>query len=253
MGVITLNRRAAKPKEKDLSIRGHLEEIRQRLVKSAIFIVLTTIASFVYARHIFDFFTSRAPEHVNLVQLQVTELIAIYMKICLYSGIVLALPFLIYQFVMFLNPALTGKEKGYLYLLLPGVLLCFFAGASFAYFIFLPSALNFLLNFPLMDGVDPMISINNYMSVVIRILVAIGLLFELPVLCFFFAKIGMVNHRQLAKYWRIAFVGAFVVAAFITPTVDPINQTLVAVPIIILYGLGIVLAWLARRNVETAV
>ncbi|OGO03284.1 MAG: twin arginine-targeting protein translocase TatC [Chloroflexi bacterium RBG_13_54_8] len=171
-----------------------------------------------------------------------------YMKVCMYSGMVLALPFFIYQVVMFVRPALTPKEKGYLYLLMPGVLVFFLAGAAFTYFVFLPPALDFLLDFPLVGGIEPMISIGNYISVVTKLLVVIGLIFELPLLMFFLAKIGIVTHQWLARYWRYAFVGAFIISAVVTPTFDPINQSIVAVPIMLLYALGILFAWIARRG-----
>lgn len=249
MGVMA----AKKSKEKDLSLRGHLEELRQRLIKSVAVVLLTTIVSFVFARDLFEFFQSRAPENVSIAQLHVTELVSVYMKVCLYSGIVLALPFLVYQLVMFIHPALTRKEKAYLYLLLPGVLVFFGAGAAFAYYVFIPRAMEFLLDFPLLDGIDTMISIGDYISVITRLLVAMGLLFELPIITFFLAKVGVVNHRQLRKYWRYAIVGSFVVAAVVTPTPDPLNCIIVAVPVMLLYVLGIVLAWIARKDIPETV
>lgn len=238
-------------KEKALTLRGHLVELRRRLLWSVIAVVITTGISFAFARRIFDFLESRAPgpeEGVIIVFVEVTEMIGTYMKVCLYSGIVLALPFLIYQMVMFVHPALTRQEKRYLYLLMPGVLLFFAAGAAFGYIVFLPRALDFLLNFPWLNTADPYISIGNYISVVTRLLLAMGLIFELPLVMFFLSKIGVVSPQGLSRYRKFAIVGAFIVAAFITPTPDPVNQTIVAVPIILLYEVGILLAKLARRQ-----
>ena len=238
----------SKSKQKDLTLRGHLEEIRRRLIYSCIAVAVATGASFVFARRIFDFFQSRAPDGVDIVYIQTTEMISTYMKVCLYAGMVMSLPFLVYQLVMFVRPALTRQEKGWLYLLLPGVIVFFMGGASFAYFVFLPRALEFLLNFPLIDGVDPMISIGSYISTIVRVLVGVGLIFELPMIMFFLAKIGVVSHQWLGRYRKYAFVCAFIVAAIVTPTPDPINCTIVALPVYLLYELGILFARLARRK-----
>lgn len=238
-----------KTKEKDLTLKGHLDELRQRLIRSVIAIVITTGVSFAFAEQLFDFFQSRAGDDVIFQAIDVTEQVGIYMKLCLYSGLVLALPFLIYQLVMFVRPALTPDEKKYLYLLLPGVVVFFFAGAAFTYYIFLPPALDFLIDFPFTpDSIEPQIRIGNYVSIVARMLLVMGLVFELPIVIYFFTRIGLVTPRGLAKYRRFAYVGAFIVSAIVTPTIDPLNQTIVAIPIIILYEVGILLSKLARRQ-----
>ena len=239
-----------KSKEKDLSFKGHLIEIRKRLLWSVIAVVVTTVLSIVFARHVFNFFESRAPEDIEFVQIGVTEMVGVYMKVCLYSGLVLALPFLLYQVVMFINPALTRNEKRYLYTLMPAVIVFFVAGAAFTYWVFLPPALDFLLDFPLVDvgTVTPMISIGNYISVIVKLLVVMGLIFELPLVIYFLTKIGIVSPQWLSKYRRFAFVGAFVISAVVTPTFDPVNQTIVAAPILVLYELGILFSKLATRK-----
>ncbi|MFC1924859.1 twin-arginine translocase subunit TatC, partial [Chloroflexota bacterium] len=235
-------------KNKELTFKGHLDELRSRLIKSVIAVVITTGISFAFARQIFDFFKSRA-EDVEFIYIDVTEGIGIYMKLCLYSGVVLALPFLIYQLVMFIHPALTRAERKYLYFLLPGVLVFFFAGAVFTYYIFLPPALDFLINFSLIEGIaEPQIRIGNYISIVAKMLLVMGLVFELPLIIYFLTMIGVVTPQWLSRYRRFAYVGAFVISAIVTPTIDPVNQTIVAIPIIILYELGILLSRLARRQ-----
>jgi sec-independent protein translocase protein TatC len=240
-------------KDRVLTLRGHLRELRRRLIRSVIAVVITTILSLIFARHIFDFFTSRKPEDVPLVYTHVIEMVTTYFKVCLYSGIVLALPFLIYELVMFVHPALTRDEKRYLYLLMPGVILFFLAGAAFAYYVFLPPALRFLLHFPWYHTPAPFISIGDYISVVTKFLLAMGVIFELPILMFFLTKIGVVSPQWLSRQRKLAIVAAFLLAGFLTPTVDPINQTIVAIPIILLYEIGILLSRLARRGRPAAV
>lgn len=235
--------------EKKQGILGHINELRRRLFWSAIALVATTVASFFFANRIFEFFTSRAPEGIDFVYIEVTEMVGIYMKVSLIAGFVLALPFLVYQLIMFIHPALTQREKGYLYGLLPSILICFAIGAAFAYFVMLPPALAFLINPPFAQGIArPEIRIGNYISVVVKLIFWIGIIFELPVLTFFLSKIGLVTSQRLQRFWRHAIVGAFVVAAIVTPTFDPVNQTIVAVPIIFLYGVSILVAKVARRR-----
>jgi len=236
-------------KEKNLTLMEHLAELRQRLIKSVIAVVITTGVSFAFARQLFEFFQSRAGDDVYFQYIEVTEMVGLYMKLCLYSGIVLALPFLIYQIVMFVRPALTSNEKKYLYVLLPGVVLFFFAGAAFAYYVFLPPALEFLIDFPLTSGIaEPQIRIGPYISMVAKMLLVMGLVFELPIIIYFFTRIGIITPRGLSKYRKFSYVGAFIVSAIVTPTIDPVNQTIVAIPIIILYEIGILLSKLAIRQ-----
>ena len=223
--------------EKRLTLIGHLEELRKRLLWSVIAVAVGIIASFPLAPHIFDILKSRA-EGINLIYTHVTEMLGIYIKVALYCGIALALPYLIYQLVMFLSPALRDREKKYIYFSLPIVFILFAAGVCFAYFIFLPPALKFLLTF---GGsiAQPMISVGNYVSVVVKLLFSVGLVFEIPLVITLLAKIGVVSPQKLAHGRKWAVLAAFVLAAIITPTVDPVNQTLIAAPIVVLYELSI--------------
>jgi len=171
-----------------------------------------------------------------------TEMLGIYIKVALYCGLALSLPYFIYHLVMFLSPALNDRQRRYVYLGIPLSFLLFAAGVSLAYFVFLPPALHFLLYFG-RDIATPMISINSYVSVLVRLLFAVGLVFEIPLVITLLARLGVVSPRRLARGRKWAVLGAFVLGAIITPTVDPVNQTLVAAPIIVLYELSI---WLAK-------
>lgn len=228
--------------DKKLSITEHLQELRSRLIKSAIALAVGIVISFPLAFYVFDILKSRAPSDMNLVFINVTEMLGTYMKVALYCGIALSLPYLIYQLVMFFAPALNSKEKRYLYFSMPLVVILFAAGVCFAYFIFLPPALKFLLTFG--SGIaQPMITVSNYVSVLVRLLLAVGLVFEIPLVITLLAKLGVVSPQKLAKGRKWAVLAAFVLGAIITPTVDPVNQTLIAAPIIVLYELSI---WLAK-------
>ncbi len=174
-------------------------------------------------------------------------MIGIWFNVCFYGALVLVMPFFVFQLVLFIRPALTRKERVYLYALVPAVFLFFLGGAAFAWFVFLPNALDFLLHF--MDSlVNYQIKIGSLIMFEVQIIFWMGVVFELPVVTFFLAKIGILKHQWLIKQWKWAFVGSFVVGAVITPTPDPINCTIVSVPIFLLYLLGIVTAWLGRRG-----
>ncbi len=220
---------------------GHLAELRRRLVRSLIAVIITTIISFVFAKQIFDILIKPAGD-VRLIYVELTEMIGTYMKVCLAAGLALAMPYIIYQVIMFVAPAFTRREKKYVYLALPWITLMFVGGVVFGYFVLIPPAVKFLVTFG-SDIATPQIKIGNYISVVTRLLLAIGLVFELPVVTTFLARLGVVKPKWLADKRKLAIIFAFIIAAIITPTFDPINQSLVAIPLIVLYELSI---WLAK-------
>jgi sec-independent protein translocase protein TatC len=224
-----------------LTVLGHLGELRSRLIRSVIAVVITSIIAFIFADWIFYFLVLPAGS-INLIYVEMTEMLGTYMRVCLAAGIALAMPYLVYQVIMFVSPALTPREKKYIYLALPWIGLMFIGGVLFGYFVLIPPALKFLLGFG-SNIATPQIKIGSYISLVTRLLLAIGLVFELPVITTFLAKIGVVKAKWLASKRRPAIIFAFILAAVITPTFDPINQTLVAAPLVVLYELSI---WLAR-------
>ena len=135
--------------------------------------------------------------------------------------------------------------------MLPAIAICFLIGATFAYFFLLPPALNFLLTFG-SDIAEPMIKVGNYVSVMTTLLFWVGMVFEIPIIIFFLTKIGILKPQWLSKYRKAAYLMAFVLGAIITPTFDPINQSLVAIPIILLYEFGIILSKIAYRGRKSA-
>ena len=236
--------------EKKLTVLGHLVELRKRLIRSLIVVAITTLLSFIFAKQIFNILIFPA-QGINLIFIEMTEMIGTYMRVSLVSGIILAMPYLMYELIMFVSPALTRKEKKYIYLILPWIALMFAAGVVFAYFILIPPATRFLITFG-SDIATPQIKIGNYISIVTRLLLAIGLVFEMPVLTTFLARIGIITPKWLSDKRRVAIIFAFILAAIITPTFDPINQSLVAIPLVILYEMSIWLAKLVyRRKPET--
>lgn len=238
--------------DRKLSFVGHIIEFRNRLMWSVIAVVITTIIAFVFDQQIFHILTKPA-EGYQLIYIDMTEFLGVYMKVSLTAGIALAMPFLVYQAIMFIAPALTPKEKKYVYIVLPWIFFMFISGVVFSYFVLLPPAIKFLLSFGA-DIATPQIRIGSYITVVTRVLLATGCIFELPVVSTFLARLGIVSYEWLAGKRKWAIIMAFVLGAIITPTFDPVNQTLVAAPLIVLYELSIWLARIVRpRQKRTAV
>ncbi|MFC2122983.1 twin-arginine translocase subunit TatC [Bacteroidota bacterium] len=227
-------------------ILSHLKELQQRLIRSVIAVFVTTIIAFYFAQQIFDILIAPAGD-IELIFIEMTEMLGNYMKVSLAGGIVLAMPYLVYHLIMFVSPALTSREKKYVYLMLPWITLMFAGGVAFGYYVLIPPATKFLLSWGA-EIADPQIRIGNYISLVTRLLLSLGLVFEMPVITTFLARLGVITPKWLSSKRRIAIVFAFILAAVITPTFDPINQTLVAAPLIILYELSIWLAKLVQRR-----
>ena len=227
--------------DKKQSILLHLQELRRRLIRSVITVAVATVIAFVF--HEWIFYILKLPaEGLNLIFIEMTEMVGTIMKVCLIAGIILAMPYLVYEGIMFVSPALTSKEKKYVYLVLPWIALMFLGGVAFGYFILIPPATKFLISFGA-DIASPEIRVGNYISVVARLLLAIGIVFEMPVITTFLARLGVLKPKWLSDHRKAAIIFAFILAAIITPTFDPINQSLVAVPLIVLYEMSI---WLAR-------
>ena len=237
-------------RDKQLPIAQHLLELRRRLVWSAMAVLITTGAAFAFHQQILELLMEPAQGFTDIpnqrpIYTDITEFLGVAMKASLLVGLFGALPFVLYQVVMFVAPGLTGKEKRYLYSLLPLSLLAFAAGAAFGYRIVFPPAVDFLLDFG-SDIADPYIRIGTYVNLMLSLLFWMGVVFETPVVLFFLSKIGVVTPEFLARHRRYAVVIAFILGAMITPTFDPINQSLVALPIIALYEISIWLTKLGR-------
>jgi len=222
-----------------LSILGHLADMRKHLLRSVIAVGITTALAFVFYDRIFSILLYPAGE-MSLIFTEVTEMISTIVMVSLVSGIMLAIPYLTYEFMMFVSPALTAREKKYFYLILPWMVIMFAAGVVFSYFMLTPAAIKFLLGFG-GDIATPQIKVSNYVSVVARLLLVSGLVFEMPVVTTFLARIGVVSADWLAGKRKIVVVGVFVVAAILTPP-DVFTQILLAVPLVILYELSVLLA-----------
>jgi sec-independent protein translocase protein TatC len=236
---------------KVLTIIEHLQELRYRVTICAIALVagigvsvwpLTT-----YAIH---FLVQPAKDQVHdfkLHQFQLLDYWSTYFRVSLLLGIAIAMPVIVYEILAFVAPGLTKSEKRWLYPIVLGATFMFVLGMAFGYYVELPPALRFLLHANTKD-VEPTIGVQTYIDTVTRLLLITGLVFEMPFLIMGLAKIGVVTAGRLWAWKRYAVLLAFVVAAIVTPSIDPVTQTVVAAPILVLYGMGIVLAWMVQGN-----
>jgi sec-independent protein translocase protein TatC len=236
------------------TIWAHLNELRRRLIVCLIAIAVGIIISFVFADQLFQVLIWPA-KGIHLIFIDVTEMIGTYMQVCLIAGIIVAMPVLVYELIAFVAPALIPREKKYVWIILPFIFLMFIAGVAFSYFILLPPAMQFLISFGA-DIATPQIRIGNYVSLIGRLLLATGMIFELPVITTFLARLGIISSKWMGQQRKWAIILAFILGAIITPTLDPVNQTLVALPLIALYEMSIWLAKLVEKkrtdNLKTA-
>ncbi len=236
------------------TILEHLSELRYRLMVSAgALIVGVAVSLWPLTGWFIDFLAEPGRDRVENFQLIFTEPLEYwtsYFRVSLLLGITIAMPIIIYQLLAFVGPGLTRQERRWLYPIVAGASLSFVGGAAFAYYIELPPALSFLLDQPssFTEEVEPLIKIQSYIDFVTRLILATGLVFELPLVVMGLAKLGVVTSRKLLGWWRYALVLAFVLAAIVTPSIDPVTQSLVAGPIIVLYFAGIALAKLVEGN-----
>jgi len=230
--------------EKYLTLMEHLQELRYRVMMMAIAVVIGLVISATFADDFIEFLKQPAEERrpdFNLVFIEPFENFVVYFRVSLLGGLVLAMPVILYHGLRFVSPALHGNERRWLYGTVLGASGLFLLGVAFAYYVALPPALDFLLNFN-DDLAQPAIRIGSYIDFVTRLMFWTGVAFQTPIIIMFLARIRLVSWRQLVGWWRLAIVGAFLVAAVVTPSIDPVTQTLVAAPILVLYCVGIVLA-----------
>jgi len=227
-----------------MSLWEHLGELRARLLRALVALGLTTTISFSFGERLIEILARPIGGTDKLVSIEVTENIGVFMRVTLLAGFILALPYILYQIVAFVLPGLTPKERRWLFRAIPAATVLFLAGVLFAYFVMLPAALPFLISF---IGIRTTPRLANYYEFVTDLLFWIGVSFETPLVVYLLAKLHILSPRALAQHWRVAVVIIAIVAAVVTPTPDPVNMTLLMLPLLALYGLSVLLAFLAVR------
>lgn len=180
-----------------------------------------------------------------------TDVLGVVIHVTIVGGCVVASPVLVYHVFQFLRPLLSKKQGRFFAILLPVAFVCFLSGVAFAYFALLPTGLQYLLQFST-DIADPMIRITDYIGLTLTMLLWLGAIFELPIVMFLAVKMRVVSYRRFLRFQKYVPVAALILSAIITPTFDIVNQTLIAVPLILLFEVGTFLAWLARPRTKKA-
>lgn len=238
----------------EMTLGEHLEELRQRLVKMCYAFVPGMIIGLLFANRMLQYMASQANAEDGQFQvLNPTGSFTVFIKIAVYIGLAIAFPLIFYQLFAFIAPGMTRKEKRYVLKSLPFVTFLFFGGVSFAAFVAVPRAFDFLSNFQ-SDVFSWEIVADEVINFYLTLMLGMGLAFEIPAVMFMLARLGIVNSAKQRAFWRIAFVLILVAAAIITPTPDPVNMAVVASPLVVLYGVGLILAKRAdaMRNKDDA-
>jgi sec-independent protein translocase protein TatC len=241
-----------RPSPDKMSFMEHLGELRVRIVRGLIAVLVGLLVSFPLSQRMVDFLARpiQGTGH-NLVFLAVTEAFWVQMKVALIAGLFLASPAILWQVWRFVAPGLYAEEKKYAAPFVIVGSLLFLGGGAFALKIVIPYAVTFLLSYA-RPGLQPMISVGSYIDFLLKFTVAFGLVFELPLGITLAARMGLVTPKVLARNRKYAILGAFVVAAILTPTPDMFNQALMAGPLIVLYEVGIVAARIFGRRPRPA-
>ncbi len=231
--------------DKTMPLLQHLTELRGVLIRMAIALAVCSAVAAIFTPQVLEFLIK--PYGSMLQTIDPTENVSIYFRVAITSGAVLAMPVMVYLLWTFIAPGLEPKEKRYVFTLVPGATILFLIGVAFAWGLMLPAAIGFLATFQ--SGIFKADwRADAYIPFVTSLLFWVGVSFEMPLIVFFLAKLHLVGARLLLKGWRIAIVVIAVLAAVITPTVDPFNMMLVMAPLILLYFFSIGLARLAWRS-----
>jgi sec-independent protein translocase protein TatC len=235
----------------EMTLQEHLVELRDRIMKMVIAIVPAFIFGFIIQGRILQDIKQKANAVEGLDVLNPTDTRTLSFKVALYVAIAICMPVIVYQFVAFLAPGMTRKEKRILFTALPFVTILFAAGVFYGYEIAAPRALYFLSTWNT-AAFDWQPDGNQTVSFFLTLMIGLGLAFQLPVIMFILAKIGIVGPKEMRKWRKYAFLALMVVSAVITPSTDPFNMAVVAVPLVILYEAGIIIsAIFAKTGLRT--
>jgi sec-independent protein translocase protein TatC len=233
------------PDDVEMSIFDHLEELRMRIFYSLIAVIIGVIGCFAFVDRIVQMLEVPA-QGAKFLQLSPGEYFFVSLKVAGYSGILIASPFILYQIIMFVLPGLTRRERRLIGPIVLGSSILFFVGLFFAYIALIPAALNFFINYG-ENVVEQLWSIDRYFEFVLLLLFSTGLAFQVPVVQFLLALLGIVNSATMLKGWRYILLGAAVLGAVLTPSTDPVTQSLLASAVLSLYFGGIGLVRLSGR------
>lgn len=225
-------------------LRDHLQEFRKRLIICLVVVAIAALACYNYVDDIIALLSGPAGK---LYFMNPSEVFFTYMEIALYTGILFTLPVLLYEVWAFVAPALWPEERRAVLVILPTAVILFYVGLVFAYYLVIPAAVTFFMGFAT-QTLQPMFSLESYLSFILALTLPFGFIFELPLIVVFLAKIGLVTGDFLKGKRKILIVIAFIFAAVVSPTTDIFTQTMIAVPLIVLYEISLFIVCKVMRK-----
>lgn len=228
-----------------------IEDLRMHILRVVIVLSLTVLASFWVAQDLMEFIAVPVGGLEKLQAIQVTEEIGVFMRVAMTTGIAIAFPYIAFEIWLFAAPGLKPREKKMGLVGIPLATLLFLSGMAFTYYVLIPTALPFLGSF---TKISQFWAAKEYFAFVTGLMIWIGIFFEFPLVIYVLSSMGLVKPAILAEQWRIAVVIIAIIAAAVTPTIDPVNMGLVMIPMILLYFVSIGLSYIAyagRKQINT--
>ena len=243
----------AKKSPDEMTFLEHLEDLRKRLWYSFVAIFIVVIPAWMFSQDIFKILskpvTQFLPEGTKMAFTSLSAPFMLYIKVAFLTALFVTSPFIFLQLWYFIAPGLYQKEKKYVVPFVAFTSIFFLAGAAFGYFVMFPWACRFFLKMG--SDFTPVLTVDTYFSFSLKLLLGIALVFELPTLVYFLSKIGLITSRWMIRNFKYAVLAVFVIAAVITPTPDMVTQSILAVPMLALYGLGIMIAFFFGKESRT--
>ena len=233
----------------EMSFLDHIEELRWRIIYALIGVLVFTIIAWIFIDPIIEVVLLKPARDANapLQNLRPFGQLFLYIQVAIIVGIVVSLPNLFYQLWQFIAPALKQREQKYIIWIVFFSTFCFLLGIAFAYFVMLPLTMKFAAQFGTAEIANEF-AIDEYMSIIISVMLAAGLVFELPMISFFLSKLGILTPKFMRKYRRHAIVIILILAAFLTPGADPVSQVILAVPLVLLYEISIFISKISSKK-----
>ena len=229
---------------KSMTFSDHLEELRGRILSSIYSVLISIFISLLVIKPLIKFLEIPA-KNIRLLQLAPGEFLFVAIKVAGYSGLIISLPYIFYQIILFISPGLTNKEKGILIPAFIGSSFLFIIGLIFSWWILVPAAISFFIKFGA-DIVEPIWSIERYFDFILLLMTSTALAFQLPILQFILGTLGIISTEKMISNWRIVVISSAILSAVITPSTDPLTMSLLSLSIIILYFIGAGLTFLSE-------
>jgi len=233
----------------EMSFLDHIEDLRWRIIYALIGVLIFTIIAWIFIDPIVETVLLKPARDANapLQNLRPFGQLFLYIQVAIIVGIVASLPNIFYQLWQFIAPALKKREQKYIIWIVFFSTFCFLAGIAFAYFVMLPLTMKFAAQFGTSEIANEF-AIDEYMSIIISVMLAAGLVFELPMVSFFLSKLGILTPKFMRKFRRHAIVIILILAAFLTPGADPVSQVILAVPLVLLYEISIFISKISSKK-----